>query len=208
MIRSRLLRSVSLVLSVVLLASCAEPAGPGSSSQIDPAARQSDGSGGGSGSSGSLSDATKLQLRAVWWEKDYNDVIKVVKTIGPSGGTISIPETGLTMSFPAGAVSAPITVTVTADRDYVAYKMEPTGTQFAKDVTVTQSLRTTSLYGEPLRTSLYGAYIADDNVSLSGNVPVLELEPSKTIFSPLSALLPEAEVWVIRHFSRYMLASG
>ncbi len=144
----------------------------------------------------------------MWWEKDYNDVIKVVKTIGPSGGTISIPETGLTMSFPAGAVSAPITVTVTADRDYVAYKMEPTGAQFAKDVTVTQSLRTTSLYGEPLRTSLYGAYIADDNVSLSGNVPVLELEPSKTIFSPLSALLPEAEVWVIRHFSRYMLASG
>ena len=111
------------------------------------------------------------------------------------------------MSFPVGAVAAPITITVTADQRYVAYKMEPTGTQFAKDVTVTQSLRTTSLYGEPLSAPLYGAYIADDNVKLSGNVPVLEIEPSKTLFSPLSALLPEAEVWVIRHFSRYMLAS-
>jgi hypothetical protein len=85
--------------------------------------------------------------------------------------------------------------------------MDPAGTQFLKDVTVTQSLSATSLSGAPLRSQLYAAYIADDNIKLSGKVPVIEIEPSKTIFSPSSGL-PEAQVWIIRHFSRYMLASG
>jgi hypothetical protein len=86
--------------------------------------------------------------------------------------------------------------------------MEPTGTKFLKDVTATQLLSTTSLSGSSLRSQLYVAYIADDSVNLSGKVPVLELEPSATIFSVLTPLLPQAHVWTIRHFSRYMLASG
>ena len=64
------------------------------------------------------------------------------------------------------------------------------------------------MFGEPLKSQLYAAYIADDNVQLSGNVPVTEIEPSKTIFSDLDPRLPQAQVWVIRHFSRYMLASN
>jgi hypothetical protein len=112
------------------------------------------------------------------------------------------------MSFPAGAVAAPISITITADEDYVAYKMDPAGTTFLKDVTVTQSLAKTELGLQPLRTTLYAAYIADDGLKLSGKVPVLELEPSQTIFSLLNPLIPEAHVWIIRHFSRYMLASG
>jgi hypothetical protein len=83
--------------------------------------------------------------------------------------------------------------------------MEPTGTVFLKDVQVTQSLAATSLFGKPLKSQLYAAYIADDSIQLSGNVPVLEIEPSTTIFSATN--LPQAQVWVIRHFSRYMLAS-
>lgn len=153
-------------------------------------------------------DPSKLDLRAVWWKNLYQDGIKVSKVIDQSGGTISIPETGLTLSFPAGAVAAPVTITVTSDVQYVAYKMEPTGTQFLKDVTATQLLNTTAIYGSPLRSPLYAAYIADDSVNLSGRVPVLETEPGTTIFSVLSSLLPQAHVWTIRHFSRYMLASG
>lgn len=154
------------------------------------------------------SDPSKLDLRAVWWKNQYQNAIKVSQTIDQSGGTISIPETGLTLSFPAGAVTGPITITITADQSYVAYKMEPTGTQFLKDVTATQLLNTTTIFGSPLRSPLYAAYIADDSVSLSGKVPVLEIEPSTTIFSVLSPLLPQAHVWAIRHFSRYILASG
>jgi len=155
-----------------------------------------------------VTDPSKLDLRAVWWKNQNQDVIKVSQIIDQSGGTISIPETGLTLSFPAGAVDAPITITVTADPQYVAYRMEPTGTQFLKGVTATQLLNTTTLSGSPLRSQLYAAYIADDSLSLSGKVPVLEVEPGTTIFSVLSPLLPQAHVWTIRHFSRYMLASG
>jgi hypothetical protein len=86
--------------------------------------------------------------------------------------------------------------------------MEPAGTKFLKGVTVTQSLSTTEFSGRVLQSPLFAAYIADDSVQLSGNVPVLELEPSQTTFSPLAPLIPVAHVWIIRHFSRYMLASG
>jgi hypothetical protein len=110
------------------------------------------------------------------------------------------------MQFPAGSLRNSLTITVTADERYVAYKMEPSGTQFLKDVTVTQSLKSTTLSGERLKSQLFAAYIADDNIKLSGKVPVIEIEPSKTILSPTSGL-PEAQVWIIRHFSRYMLAS-
>jgi hypothetical protein len=53
---------------------------------------------------------------------------------------------------------------------------------------------------------LLAAYIADDRISLTGKIPVLEIEPSETIFSARTGL-PEAQVWLIKHFSRYMLAS-
>ena len=149
-----------------------------------------------------------LELKAVWWKQRLTTPLSVSKTIGIAGGTISIPETGLTISFPAGAVAAPIDITITPDPDYVAYKMDPAGTRFLAPVTVTQSMASTALDGSQLKAPLFAAYIADDNLSLSGNVPVVELEPAHTIFSPLAPLIPVAHVWIIKHFSRYMLASG
>jgi hypothetical protein len=201
-------RSLAVVAGAIIIASCSEAgiSGPNTNQEriaatasVQPAAdRLLD----------HVTDVSRLELKAVWWKKQHKDVIKVSKTIDQSGGTISIPETGLTLSFPAGAVAAPITITVTSDEKYVAYRMEPTGTKFLKDVTATQQLNTTSIFGSPLRSQLYAAYIPDDNVKLSGKVPVLEIEPGTTIFSVLSSLLPQAHVWTIKHFSRYMLASG
>lgn len=156
----------------------------------------------------SVDDILGLELRAVSWKKQLDGPLTVSQTIDAAGGTISMPQTGLTIEFPAGAVTTPVTITVTADAKYVAYKMDPAGTQFLKDVRVTQALNTTSVYGIPLLSQLYAAYIADDNASLNGILPVLELEPSTTIFSLLSPLFPQVEVWSIRHFSRYILASG
>jgi len=207
MIRFQSIRPALVVLSVFILSSCADQA------VTDPLVPASASFSKGHGSSGSTSESTlgdvsQLDLKAVWWKQQHKTTISISKTIDASGGTISIPETGFSMSFPAGALSKAVKITVTADDKYVAYKMEPSGTQFAKDVTVTQQLNATTLYGQPLRSQLYAAYIADDNAKLTGNIPVLEIEPSKTLFSPLSALLPEAHVWIIRHFSRYMLASG
>jgi len=209
MLRRKLFRSFVALTGAILLASCSDSILQSPTAPIDVAASHS-GPGGGqvtSAITGTISDVTNLELRAVWWKKSQKGNVRVSKTIDPSGGVISLPETGLRMEFPAGAVDKPITITVSADDKYVAYKMEPSGTQFLKDVTVTQSLGTTELSGRPLRDQLFAAYIADDRIKLSGKVPVLEIEPSKTILSPITGL-PEAHVWIIRHFSRYMLASG
>lgn len=205
MLRLRLFRSFGSLVGALLIASCADPALQSLTAPADAAADRSQLTSSVTSASTTTAD---LQLHALWWSREHKTQIKVSQRIDQSGGHISIAETGFTMDIPAGALTAPLTITVTADDRYVAYKMEPTGTQFQKDVTVTQSLRNTTVAGQPLRTQLYAAYIADDNVKLSGNVPVLEIEPSTTIFSPLNALLPEAQVWIIRHFSRYMLASG
>jgi hypothetical protein len=208
MFRSGLVRSLAAVVGAFLIASCSEagitaPAAPAQAvaALASPQSVAQD-------RIGAVSDATHLKLRALWWKNVHRKIVKVSKTIDRSGGTISIPETGLTLSFPAGAVTAPIRITVTSDDKYVAYKMEPSGTRFLEDVTVTQLLNTTDLSGVPLRSRLYAAYIADDRLNLSGIVKALEIEPSITIFSPHSPRHPEAQVWVIRHFSRYMLASG
>jgi hypothetical protein len=206
MFKRLLSRSAPLLLGALLLGACSDPSLTGPS--VPDAAVSVSGSGASGSVAGAVTDAAGLDLRAVWWKKNFKQPVKVSKSIGKNGGTISIPETGLTVSFPAGAVTQPITITITADDKYVAYKMEPSGTRFLKDVTVTQLLNATTLFGLPLRSQLYAAYIADDNVKLSGKVPVIEIEPSTTIFSALSPLLPQAQVWIIRHFSRYMLASG
>jgi hypothetical protein len=195
MLSTRLFRSFVAITGAILIASCADSSAP------DVTAPPS-----GLGLSGPATDAGGRQFDALWWEQDLKSVVQVSKTIDESGGVLTIPETGLTMEFPAGAVSGPITVTVTADQKYVAYKMDPAGTQFLKDVIVTQSLSTTELSGRPLQSAIYATYIADDNVSLSGRVPVIEIEPSKTVFYPNSTI-PQAHVWIIKHFSRYMLAS-
>jgi len=207
MLRSAPFRSLLVALGVFVIASCSDPSLTGPPAFTDAAATQIGTPTSAASSKGLKLGETGLELRAVWWKKNHKDVIRVSKTIDQAGGTISIPATGLTVSFPAGAVTAPITITITSDDKYVAYKMEPSGTRFLKDVTVTQLLNTTAIFGEPLRSQLYAAYIADDNIKLSGKVPALEIEPSTTIFSTLNPLLPEAQVWIIRHFSRYMLAS-
>jgi hypothetical protein len=192
--RFGLLRSVSVLLGALIISSCSDAGLTAPTAPVDAVFDHGSGSG--------------LELKALWWKDRYDRSISVSKVIDASGGTISIPQTGLTVSFPKGALTSALKITITADRDYVAYKFDPAGTQFLKDVTVTQALANTEVFGEPLRSQLYAAYIADDGLKLSGNVPVLEIEPSTTIFSALNPLLPEAQVWIIRHFSRYMLASG
>jgi hypothetical protein len=202
MFTNKLYRLFAALSGAIILASCGDPVAP-SQSPTDVVASDTTGSNKFGPTAG---NPAGLELRAVWWATDHKN-LQVSQTIGPSGGVISIPETGLKIEFPAGSLSNTLTITITADEQYVAYRMEPSGTQFLKDVTVTQSLSATSLSGAPLRSQLYAAYIADDSVNLSGKVPVIEIEPSRTIMSPTSGL-PEAQVWVIRHFSRYMLASG
>jgi hypothetical protein len=201
MIRSTFFRSLPAILGAFVLASCSDAGISLPSAPTDAVVSRSS----EHALKGAPIDPSDLELRALWWKKHHKNLPSVSQWIEPSGGTISIPETGFTMTFPEGAVTTRIRITVTADEKYVAYKMEPAGTEFSKDVTITQSLAVTELNGQALRSQLFAAYIAD-NVKLSGKVPFLYLLPSHTVFSP--SLIPQAHVWTITHFSRYMLASG
>jgi hypothetical protein len=202
----RLYRSFSIVFGAILISSCSDSILQAPTAPMDAAAAAGSGAASkGPGGGGSLNDSQKL--KALWWSSQHQAVVSVSQSIDENGGTISMPATGLTIYFPPGALSSPLTITVTSDERYVAYKMEPSGTRFNKDVIVTQQLALTQVAGSLLHTQLFAAYIADDRAKLSGKIPVLEIEPSSTTLSPLTHL-PETQVWVIRHFSRYMLASG
>ena len=64
-------------------------------------------------------------------------------TIGPAGGTLASPDGRLTLSVPAGAITAPTAFTVQPVTNLAwgglgnAYRLGPDGTTFAKPVTVT-----------------------------------------------------------------------
>lgn len=206
MSRYSLYRSLRVLFGAILVSSCSDSILQSATAPVDAAAAAgSVASSQGPGGAGSLNDSQKL--KALWWKSQHQAVVSVSKSIDEGGGTISMPATGLTIYFPPGALNGPLTITVTSDERYVAYKMEPSGTRFNQDVIVTQQLGLTQVAGSLLRTQLFAAYIADDHAKLSGKIPVIEIEPSSTTMSPITHL-PEAQVWVIRHFSRYMLASG
>jgi hypothetical protein len=210
MLRSPVSRSISVLLGAILISSCSDAAFQGPRTAVEAVSAQSaDASSKGSDARGTRSDLGNLELKALWWNKKPRSVASVSQQIGPAGGTILMPVQGLTIVFPAGALKETKTITVTPDDRYVAYKMEPSGTTFDKDVTVTQLLSFTEVAGLPLRTQLFAAYVRDDNSKLSGKLTVskTDIQPSQTILSHTTGL-PEAEVWVIRHFSRYMLSSG
>ena len=206
--RFSLFRSTGVLLGALIISSCLDSGLQGPTAPNGAVSERRSAGAHGTPSATPTPTDTTLALHALWWrESDWN-AVSVSKTIDASGGTISIPETGLTVSFPQGALTGALRITVTADAQYVAYKFEPAGTKFLKDVTVTQLLNNTTISGQPLHNQLYAAYIADDNQSLSGTVKAQEIVPSTTVFSPPDSRLPQAQVWIIRHFSRYMLASG
>jgi len=225
MIRSRLFRSSVLVLTTFVALSCssegsptAPPAAPVSAIR---AGTQQDALLGGL-LGGLLNVVTSVvgfvananvDVNAVAWNSSYTHVSHTVSgTISPWGGTLTIPESDFSITFPIGAVNQPTLITITSDPNYVAYKMYPHMT-FAKPLVVTQRLRNTVAYGQPLTTKMFGAYVDDSNVDLLGNLlgtvfKALEIEQSTTLFVPGSSSFPDITTWTQNHFSRYMLASG
>jgi hypothetical protein len=224
MIRSRFVRSSLLVLSTFVALSCSDnsPTAPSAApvSAIRAGTTQDALLGGLLG--GLLKVVTSVvgfvananvDVNAVAWNSSYTHVSHTVSgTISPWGGTLTIPASDFTITFPVGAVSQPTLITITSDPNYVAYKMYPHMT-FAKPVVVTQRLNHTVVYGKPLPSPIFGAYVDDSNVDLLGNLlgtvfKALEIELSATLYVPGSSSLPEISTWTLNHFSRYMLASG
>lgn len=155
-----------------------------------------------------VSDPEGIPVSAVKWGPNHvNQVRSVSATIDVYGGTLSIPGSDFTITFPYGALSSPTAITITSDASgYVSYDMQPHGIRFAKPVIVTQRLKNTAVYGTPLALNSFCAYFDTDLLDLSGILKALEIETT-TIFSG-STGQAEVETWQLNHFSRYMLASG
>lgn len=154
-------------------------------------------------------DPNGIEVRAARWAPTHvNQIRSVSGTIGIYGGSLSIPGSDFTITFPYGALAAPTAITIVSDGSgYVSYDMQPHGIAFAKPVIVTQRLRNTSVYGTADAWKTVGAYFPTDPLDLSGIIKALETTTT-TIFSGDSNGTPEVETWQLRHFSRYMLASG
>ena len=128
--------------------------------------------------------------------------ITVFQTIGIAGGTLSIPEAGVTVVVPAGAVLAPTNFSMTARAGTtVAYDFEPHGITFAAPLSFTQDLRGTNA---PLLSlgSLRLAYYTDPSLLGTTTSVVSEL------IRGVGSLLTRTFTAPIRHFSGYAVAWG
>ena len=220
MIRSKFVRSFALCLAAVAALSCADttPTGP-----VAPATAQ-DGllSGLLGGANGLLGSVLKVVVGVVapvdvhpvkWAATHDNQEHSVRRTIGYDGGTLSIPESDFTITFPYGALSSPQLITIVSDNSgYVSYDMQPHGITFARPVVVTQRLRNTEIYGTSQVWNSFGAYFADQDPLASLNILTGVLQAAEklttTILASPSGSEPAIQIWQLHHFSRYMLASG
>ena len=144
-----------------------------------------------------------LPVRAVTRAAPLASDISVSAVIGKSGGTISIPEAGLTLVVPKGAVSSDVKFTATAlAGKIVAYDFQPHGTTFAVPLQFSQDLRKTSLLATLTAPLLDGAYFTDASMlnQASGTALVSELRTATVNLLQFRASFP------INHFSGYLVS--
>lgn len=125
-------------------------------------------------------------------------------TIGTAGGVIRIREAGLTVTFPAGAVSQPVLIHVTAlPGRNVAYTFEPHGLVFQQRPVITQDLGVTEVVRRLLLgPQLEGVYFADESQIAAGTATVQETLPANVDLLRLRMSFP------ISHFSGYAASTS
>jgi len=149
--------------------------------------------------------------RAVRWGSSHSMVDQsVAAMVGPEGATLSLPGADFSMTIPPGALSAPTAVTVVSRGGaFVVYDMLPHGLRFALPVTASQGLSTTASYGLAAGNGVRSAYLsqANEQVGFDGAVSPAELEAATTYFYGAQRVA-ETQLWILNHFSRYILISG
>jgi len=156
-------------------------------------------------------DVDPATVTVVALRRNFNLPIDVSASavIGPHGGEIDLWASGARIVFPAGALSAPTRITMTANAGWnVAYEFSPHGIVFNVPVTVQQDLNWTSFasgndgmvragyYPDSLSAALVGPSLSIARVS--------ELRRAD-LDRPLN---PNIATFDIFHFSGYILSSG
>jgi hypothetical protein len=150
---------------------------------------------------GGLTDALGLtSVRGIQRKTPLAAPITVVKTIGREGGYLSIPEAGVTVIVPYGALSSPTEITMTARAgSMIAYDFAPHGITFAKPLVFNQSLRGTNA---GLLSPLKLGYYSDPSLLTQTTALVSEL------INGVGTLLTGTFTAPIKHFSGYVVTCG
>ena len=148
---------------------------------------------------------------AVKWGSGHSRLAQTVSAvIGPDGGTLSLPESDFSVSFPSGAVASPTLITIVSEGGpYVAYQMQPHGLRFLRPVTAVQGLQNTAVYGTDAGNSIRSAYLpaGSEAIYVDDTAEPSELQAATTYFYGRDPVA-ETQVWTINHFSRYILISN
>ena len=128
--------------------------------------------------------------------------ITVRKTIGRAGGSLSIPDAGITVIVPFGALDRDTEITMTARAGYLlAYDFEPHGVTFNVPLVFRQSLNNTNAgLLSPLALKL-GYY---EDPSLLGKTTALVSE----VIGGVTSILTRTFTAPIKHFSGYIIICG
>jgi hypothetical protein len=136
--------------------------------------------------------------------------ISATATITPTGGMLSLPEAGLLLYFPEGAVSTPLTVTATAlVGNRVAYNFEPHGTVFNTPIYVAQELLDTELNtprARKQRPDVWAGYLANGAADILSDGSANFTEVFDAFYYGKGN--DTYAIFTTAHFSGYAMASG
>lgn len=135
--------------------------------------------------------------------------VSVSAVIGPAGGEIKINEAGGKIDFPAGALTSPTLITMTAYKGYdVAYDFQPHGITFNVPVKIQQSIAGTWAQQYPqLLNGIHGSYF-------SGSLSDSWVDPGHYFAHIAENELGYVDTnasqvkFYIGHFSGYMMSCG
>lgn len=145
-----------------------------------------------------------IPVQSLQRDRAINSITRSFTVTRGDGGRIEIPEAGLRVDVPSGAISTSsliITVTVLPGKS-VAYDFQPHGTKFLKPLAFRQDLENTSWDHSGFRGTINGGYFKDaGQVNLLSGLALLD-----ELF-PVEIRTHEAR-YNINHFSGYMVSSG
>jgi hypothetical protein len=150
---------------------------------------------------------TKVKVKGVQWKRPLTRSYSATALIGPEGGVLELPETGLRLTVPAGAVSRPIQFQAVAQQGrQVAYHFYPSGTRFAVPLRLEQAQsqieRPAGAPGQQPELQL-GYFAGDADLDdATGTAAVTELNVMLETNSSSAIAFP------VYHFSGYLVSWG
>jgi hypothetical protein len=197
---SKLHRHVAVSAALLIAASCSD--GPGITGPGSPLS-STDASASAKDHRGRRHDVLKRASR-------LRNPVSATATITPDGGVLELPEAGLVLYFPAGALSRTTTISATAlEGKRVVYDFQPHGLVFATPIYVAQSLAHTELNTARARAKrpyVWGGYLTNGERDILADDSAIFAETFDAYYSGTDN---EARaVFTTTHFSGYAFGSG